>query len=78
MAFCGGPFCALSASPRPKATRFRKPADECREQAAKAVSPLDKESWLPVAEEWIKLASQLRNAGSNGLVRARQQIGLTT
>ena len=24
------------------ATRFRKQADECREQAAKAVSPLDK------------------------------------
>jgi hypothetical protein len=39
-----------------EAARFRKQADECREQAAKAVSPLDKESWLRVAEEWIKLA----------------------
>jgi hypothetical protein len=38
------------------AARFRKQADECREQAAKAVSPLDKEAWLRVAEEWIKLA----------------------
>jgi hypothetical protein len=39
-----------------EAARFRKQADECREQAAKAVRPLDKESWLRVAEEWIKLA----------------------
>jgi hypothetical protein len=39
-----------------EAARFRKQADECREQAAKAISPLDKEAWLRVAGEWIKLA----------------------
>jgi hypothetical protein len=39
-----------------EADRFRKQADECREQAAKAISPLDKEAWLRVAEEWLKLA----------------------
>jgi hypothetical protein len=33
------------------ATRFRKQADECGEQALKAVSPLNKEAWLRVAEE---------------------------
>jgi hypothetical protein len=38
------------------ADRFRKQAEECREQAAKVVSPLDKEAWLRVAEEWLKLA----------------------
>ena len=38
------------------AARFRKQAEVCREQAAKAVSPLGKESWLPIAEEWIKMA----------------------
>ncbi|MEA2914148.1 MAG: hypothetical protein QOJ15_6229 [Bradyrhizobium sp.] len=38
------------------ADRFRKQAEDCREQAAKAVSPLDKEAWLRVAEEWLKLA----------------------
>jgi hypothetical protein len=38
------------------AHRFRKQAEDCREQAAKAVSPLDKEAWLRVAEEWLKLA----------------------
>ena len=36
--------------------RYRKQAQECREQAAKALSPLDKEAWLRVAEEWLKLA----------------------
>ena len=38
------------------AARFRKQAEECWEQAAKAFSPLDKEAWLRTAEEWIKLA----------------------
>jgi hypothetical protein len=42
--------------PEDDADRFRKQAGECREQAAKAVSPLDKEAWLRVAEDWIKLA----------------------
>jgi hypothetical protein len=36
--------------------RFRRQADESRQQAAKAVNPLDKEAWLRVAEEWLKLA----------------------
>jgi hypothetical protein len=35
---------------------YRKQADECRQQAEKAISPLDKEAWLRVAEEWLKLA----------------------
>jgi hypothetical protein len=39
-----------------EADRFRKQANEAREQAAKSVSPLDKEAWLRVAEEWLKLA----------------------
>jgi hypothetical protein len=38
------------------AARFRKRAEEAREHAARARSPLDKEAWLRVAEEWLKLA----------------------
>jgi hypothetical protein len=38
------------------ANRFREQAEECRQQAEKATSPLDKEAWLRVAGEWIKLA----------------------
>jgi hypothetical protein len=38
------------------ADRFRRHAEEARHQAEQAVSPLDKEAWLRVAAEWIKLA----------------------
>ena len=38
--------------------RFRAQAEECRQQAEKAISPLDKEAWLRVAGEWIKLAQE--------------------
>jgi hypothetical protein len=31
--------------------KFRKQADESREQASKGVNPLDKEAWLRIAEE---------------------------
>lgn len=31
------------------ADRFRKMADECRDQADRAPSPLDKERWLKLA-----------------------------
>jgi hypothetical protein len=38
------------------ADTYRKNADDCREQAAKAISPLDKESWLKLAQEWLAMA----------------------
>jgi hypothetical protein len=38
------------------ADRFRKQAQECVEQAERSISPLDKETWLRVTAEWIKLA----------------------
>jgi hypothetical protein len=37
--------------------RYRTQAEEARQYAAKAISPLDKEAWLKLAEEWLKLAS---------------------
>jgi hypothetical protein len=39
------------------AARFRRQAEEATEEAAKTISPLDKEAWLRLAEEWLKLAS---------------------
>jgi hypothetical protein len=35
---------------------FRDEAEECRRQAERAISPLDKETWLRLAREWLKLA----------------------
>jgi hypothetical protein len=39
-----------------EAAKFRKQAEEAKEYAAKAISPLDKEAWLKVAQEWLRLA----------------------
>jgi len=36
--------------------RFRQQAKECVEQAERSISHLDKETWLRVAAEWLKLA----------------------
>ena len=38
------------------AKRFRAEAQECREQAERAVSLDAKEAWLRLAGDWIKLA----------------------
>jgi hypothetical protein len=36
----------------------RTVADECREQAAKALNPLDRERWLKIAEDWVRMAQE--------------------
>jgi hypothetical protein len=36
--------------------RFRQQAEECRREADKAISPLDKEAWLKLAADWLRLA----------------------
>ena len=38
------------------AERFRQEAEVCRQQAEKAVNPLDKGAWLRLAAEWLTLA----------------------
>jgi hypothetical protein len=38
------------------AARFRKQVEEARDHATGAYSRPDKEAWLRVAEEWLKLA----------------------
>jgi hypothetical protein len=38
------------------AERFRQEADECRNLAERSASQLDKEAWLRLAGDWIKLA----------------------
>jgi hypothetical protein len=43
--------------PSNEAARFRQQAQECVEQAERSISPDDKETWLRVAAEWMKLGS---------------------
>jgi hypothetical protein len=38
------------------AERYRKRADECRKLAERTANHFDHQSWLHLAEDWIKLA----------------------
>ncbi len=62
-------FCALSPLPWPMTTRpgsASKPRNA--EEAARAISPLDEEAWLRVAEEWLKpvVSAEDRHRGVGG------------
>jgi hypothetical protein len=51
--------------PETDADRFRQEAEECRTFAERSASQLDKEAWLRLAGDWIKLAenAERRRAG---------------
>jgi hypothetical protein len=53
--FLRTPCGTIERRARRRCTRVPQ-AEECRQQAAKAISPLDTETLLRVAEEWIRLA----------------------
>jgi hypothetical protein len=38
--------------------RFRAQANECCQLAQQAINPIDKETWLRLAGDWIKLAQE--------------------
>ena len=42
--------------PESDAIKFRRNAEACQEQAAKTVNELDKQAWLRLANDWLKLA----------------------
>jgi hypothetical protein len=44
--------------PNDDADRYRTMADECREQAERAHSPLDKERWLRLSGNWVTMAQE--------------------
>ena len=57
--------CALShVMPETYANRFLALAEECLEEAERARSPVDKEAWLKLAEEWMQLARLAKERGS--------------
>jgi hypothetical protein len=35
--------------------RYRRQAEECRQQAEKSLSPLDKDAWLQLAADWLRM-----------------------
>jgi hypothetical protein len=49
------------------AERFRQEAEECRGFAERSASQLDKEAWLRLAGDWIKLAENAEQQRSRWL-----------
>jgi hypothetical protein len=50
-------LCALSSRHvQRRRNQISQASEKCQEEAAKAISSRDKENWLRLAEEWIKLA----------------------
>ena len=62
-------YCAERTEPSPEhlddpamksetaANRYRREAEECRQNAEKAMRPVDREAWLRLAADWAKLAA---------------------
>lgn len=46
--------------------KYREQAEYCRRQCAKASNPRDKEAWLKVAGDWLKMAEDVEARPANG------------
>ena len=55
------------------AEEYRDRADEAREQAGRSFREIDKEVWLRIAGEWMKLA-QSRDEPVVGMIRALSDL----
>jgi hypothetical protein len=45
--------------------KYRQQAEECRKMADKAFSPLDKEAWLQLAADWLRLVQMAQQRESH-------------
>jgi hypothetical protein len=43
----------------PAAASYRRKAEACRQLAEEAVGSLDREAWLRLAIDWVKLAQEV-------------------
>jgi hypothetical protein len=41
-----------------KVEKYHKTAVECREEADKAIRPIDRAHWLELAEQWVRMAHE--------------------
>jgi hypothetical protein len=44
--------------PMTKVEKYHKIAVECREEADKAIRPIDRAHWLELAEQWVRMAHE--------------------
>jgi gluconate kinase len=59
--------------PKRKADHYLKQAEECRDQAARALRDEDRESWLKLAAKWQRMAE----GGEKHVAQLAQQPGAT-
>jgi gluconate kinase len=52
--------------PKRKADHYRQQAEECREQAARALRDEDRESWLKLAAKWQRMADEAHRPAQQG------------
>jgi hypothetical protein len=57
--------------------RFRQLAQECKDRAAEARSPVDEDAWLTLAADWLALAkaSEPAEAGEDDTTTGRVASG---
>jgi gluconate kinase len=46
----------VTSVPKRKTDHYRQQAEECREQAARALRDEDRQSWLKLAAKWQRMA----------------------
>jgi hypothetical protein len=63
----------------PESDVYRKHAEECRQQAARATSELAKATWLKMEQEWFRMAksAEERDLGWDATRWERKKWGLT-
>lgn len=51
---------------------YRKKAEDCRREAERAVSPIDRQRWIQLAGDWMKLAQagEMLDRGCGGQAHA--------
>jgi hypothetical protein len=49
------------------AEEYRIRAAECRQQAARSINVVDKESWLRIAEDWMNLAQSCEQPAAGAM-----------
>jgi hypothetical protein len=58
--------------PEHRAARYRQKADECREEAARSLSQVERKTWLTMADEWLALARSVEETAA----LARSTVGV--
>jgi hypothetical protein len=57
------------------ATRYHEEAEQCRKLAEQARTPSDKEAWLRLAGDWLKLANAMDGSSTFSSISPDDAVG---